>query len=88
LKARIESAASAFTALRPRVRNLPPPDEAVKVVGDLLFGMRDITGEPIGAGEVLWARDRAHLGSRRVKKTEPADAPSRRLLMVIAQEPT
>ena len=26
LKARIESAASAFTALRPRVKNLPPPD--------------------------------------------------------------
>jgi hypothetical protein len=36
--------------------------EPVKVVGDLLFGMRDITGEPIGTGDVLWARDRAHFG--------------------------
>jgi hypothetical protein len=35
--------------------------EALKVVGDLLFGMSDITGEPIGACDVLWARDRAHL---------------------------
>ena len=35
--------------------------EALKVVGALLFGMSDITGEPPGACDVLWARDRAHL---------------------------
>src|SRR5579859_59343 len=43
--------------------------EPVEVVSDLLFGMRDITGETISAGDVFWARYRAHLGS--VQRDQP-----------------
>ena len=37
--------------------------EPVEVVGDLLFGMRDVPGEAFSACDVLGACDRSHLGA-------------------------
>jgi hypothetical protein len=43
--------------------------EPVQIVGDLLLCVRDIAGEPIGAGNILRAGDGAHLGP--VQRNQP-----------------
>src|SRR5690606_35274753 len=37
--------------------------QAVEIIGDLFFGMRDIAREPLRPGDVLWTGDRSHLGA-------------------------
>lgn len=43
--------------------------EPVEVVGDFFLCARDVTGETVGAGDVRWARNRAHLGP--VQRDQP-----------------
>jgi hypothetical protein len=48
--------------------------EPVEIVGDLLFGVRDVSDETLGAHDTFWTRHRPHFGAVD-RYHAPADEP-------------